>query len=296
MNREEQNRFVQYLYDLGQMDSCIDSHLDNLEYFEDWCNSKCIKDKEHLSRNGILEYVQFMQNIPVKVGTQNIRLNSLNKYYESLKLEGLILKNPVRGLKVRGQKKKVVRNPLNNDDLLELFNGYSTYLDSLPQFDHLPHRDEVTLRNKTIASLVIFQGCHTGELKKLTVQDVNLTKSTIYIPSTGGSNSREVELHITQILAMYKYLNSIPSEQEQLFDYDVQKGFYSILQELRGINPIVTNLRHIRASRILTWIQIHGKRKAQYMIGHKFVSTTESYEIQDTSELSNLLQSTHLFG
>ena len=32
------------------------------------------------------------------------------------------------------------------------------------------------------------------------------------------------------------------------------------------------------------------------MIGHRYVSTTQSYEIQDTSELSELMEKTHLFG
>jgi len=288
--------FENYLIEQEETDSSIEQHLLNLSYFEDWCNTQQIRDKEFLQLGGIKEYVKFMQNIPVKIGTQNIRLNSLSKYYDFLKLEGIIAKNPIRTFRIRKQKKTVVKNPLDEKELLTLFNDYVSYQDSKPKRLNFPHRDSINLRMRLIASLVIFQGLHSGELMKLTVEDINLSNSTVYVPSSGRANSRVIALHQSQILPFYKYLSSLPTDQEKLFTTNVQNGIYYILQELQGLNSNIQNMRHIRASVLMNWIRIHGMRKAQYMIGHRYATSTKSYEIQDIKDLSELMETTHLFG
>jgi len=143
----------------------------------------------------------------------------------------------------------------------------------------------------------LFQGLHIGELDKLNRNDINLSNSTIYIPSTARSNSRVLELNQKQIIPFYEYLSKTDKHQNQkLFQNNIQKGFYLLLAELKAINPIIQNLQHIRASVLINWIKNDGKRKAQYKIGHRYVSSTQNYEIQDTSELSELMERTHLFG
>lgn len=288
--------FEHYLQEDGNTESTIERHLKNHEYFQLWTKSQGIQEIEYLNRNTIMEYVKFMQSNHLKVGTQNHRLSGLNKYYEFLKSEGVIIKNPVKGLRIRGKEKKVVHNILSDVDLIELLNGYTLYTESMPSRLHLTNQDAVNKRNILVVSLVVFQGLHTGELDKLTVQDVDIRNGTIYIPSTGRSNSRVLALHQSQSIPFYEYLNNLPADQQKLFSINVQVGSHHLLNQLKGINPTVSNLQHIRSSVLINWIKIHGKRKAQYMIGHKFASTTESYEVQDTSELSDLMERTHLFG
>jgi integrase/recombinase XerD len=41
------------------------------------------------------------------------------------------------------------------------------------------------------------------------------------------------------------------------------------------------------------WLKFHGKRQTQYMIGHKWISSTEYYELQDLEALTNLLDKHH---
>lgn len=288
--------FEDYLRSKNETTRSIKSHVANLSYFNDWCKQEKIAEKEFLELNALMDYVKFMQAIPVKIGTQNIRLNTLSKYYEFLKSKDIITKNPIRNFRVRSDVKRVVRTPLSERELLELFHEYIKYQDAKPKRLNFPQRDEINLRMRLIASLVIFQGLHTGEMDKLTVQDVNLTNGTIYIPSTSRSNSRVIPLHQQQIIPFYSYLNDPRKPEQKMFSSKIQSGFNYILDELKGINPVIINLQHIRASVIMNWIRIHGKRKAQYMIGHRYVSTTESYEVQDVSGLNALLEKTHLFG
>lgn len=69
-----------------------------------------------------------------------------------------------------------------------------------------------------------------------------------------------------------------------------------IPSQLKGINPMIQNARQLRASVIIDWIKLYGKRKAMYMIGHKYISTTESYELQDTTELGEKINKVSMFG
>lgn len=68
------------------------------------------------------------------------------------------------------------------------------------------------------------------------------------------------------------------------------------MQEPQGINPAITNALHIRGSVIIGWLKLHNKRQVQYLAGHKFVSSTEAYAIQEMNTLQDDLSKHHPFG
>ena len=63
-----------------------------------------------------------------------------------------------------------------------------------------------------------------------------------------------------------------------------------LTDELKGINPQIKNARHIRASVILHWFRQYNKRQVQYMAGHKYINSTEIYEVQELETLTSNLQ------
>jgi integrase/recombinase XerD len=292
------NDFTDYLIQQGLSTRTRTEHLKNIQYFNRWCEGKGIEDNAFLNRSSILAFVEYMAIQSLAISTQNIRLNSIKKYYDYLKKNNSIQRNPAQNIVIRNATRKVVHHPLSEQALKNLFDEYCTYLDTKPHQKHVPSSTLVNLKRKVIASLVIFQGLHTGELKHLLISDINLENSTVTIAGGARSNSRILSLHQAQIIPCYEFLLALneTSHGESLFEASVQTGFHRILSELKGINPLVQNLKHIRASVLMNWIKQYGKRKAQYMIGHRYVSTTQSYEIQDTSELSELMERTHLFG
>lgn len=294
--KNETIHFENYLIELGETESSIDQHLLKIGYFDEWCKLEEIRDKEFLQLGTIREYVKFMQAIPIKIGTQNSRLNTISKYYDFLKLEGIIKANPIRNFRIRKQKKRVVKSPFDEMELLNLYNDYVQFQDEKPERLNFPQRVWTNLRMRLIASLTIFQGLHSGELDKLTIVDIDLEKGTVYVPATGRANSRVIVLNQSQIIPMYKYLSSLPPNQEKLFTTNLQNSLNYILEELKGLNPKVQNQRHIRASVLMNWIKVHGMRKAQYLIGHRYATSTKSYEVQDVKDLSELMETTHLFG
>ena len=66
-----------------------------------------------------------------------------------------------------------------------------------------------------------------------------------------------------------------------------------VLQHLRKINKGVKNLDQIRASVITHWVKIYDLRKAQYLAGHRYVSSTEDYKQQVLDELQGDVKKFH---
>ncbi|MGL1886672.1 MAG: hypothetical protein OCD76_09170 [Reichenbachiella sp.] len=46
--------------------------------------------------------------------------------------------------------------------------------------------------------------------------------------------------------------------------------------KFRKINPNIQNANHIIAFVITIWIKVHNLRKAQYLAGHRYISSTEA--------------------
>ena len=105
-----------------------------------------------------------------------------------------------------------------------------------------------------------------------------------------------MKLESFQIFPMIQYLQLLPEQQEKLFSIKVQTSMNDLLGYLKGIEPLIRNAEHIRQSRIMVWVSTLNIREAQYCIGHKYVSSTESYSQQDISELVEEINKIHLFG
>lgn len=113
-------------------------------------------------------------------------------------------------------------------------------------------------------------------------------------------NSRTMPLQPAQILPIYEYLEQarhvLKPRGEELFPGNLYNVIYALVQELQGIDPSITNALHIRGSVIINWQKLHNKRQVQYMAGHKYISSTEAYAIQEMDTLQDELSKHHPFG
>ena len=60
----------------------------------------------------------------------------------------------------------------------------------------------------------------------------------------------------------------------------------NLLHDLRKANGRIKSLRQLRASVIVDWLKRYNLREVQYMAGHRYVSSTESYGAHDVEALS----------
>jgi site-specific recombinase XerD len=294
------DKFKDYLIARRFMQSTINGHLQNVGYFVKWVENNGLHEAENISYTDLLSYVNYEQKQKKDVSTINLRISSISKYFEFLKEEGLVNRNPARTLRIKGKAKTIIQNPLSYDELLQLYNNYKALEKIVPS--HI--QEKTTLahqRNIIIVGLLIWQGLHSGELEKLETNHVNLNEGIIYIPSTTRSNSRELKLSSQQIITLHTYIHGglrdkFKPQAEELFIGNLHNIINLLLEELKGINPQIKNAQHIRASVILYWLRQHNKRQVQYMAGHKYIHSTEAYEVQELETLTDQLEKHHPFG
>lgn len=291
--------FEYYLKDTGLAERTISEHLKDIIRFETWIKENGYHTEKtiqtsiaHLRYNDILSFVQTMKNNHLSVPTQNIRINSLRKYYEHLKEEGIIENNPVRRLHIKGAIKKITHHQLTYTELEQLYHEYAKPKEYYREEKHRKAHE----RNIIILGLMIWQGIHSGELGKLEIAHVKINEGLIYIPGTRRSNNRELKLESKQIILLHHYITQTNFTSDKLFETNPHTIIYYLVNELKGINPVIKNAAHIRASVILHWLRMYNKREVQYMIGHKWISSIEHYEVQELTGLTDLLTKHHPFS
>jgi len=76
--------------------------------------------------------------------------------------------------------------------------------------------------------------------------------------------------------------------------------FRSIIQKLIAKlnlqNGTVSSAKQIRASVIINWLKLYNLRQLQYMAGHRFVSSTEAYLVNDINDLKEDVTKFHPIG
>jgi integrase/recombinase XerD len=318
-------QFKKYLEAKKYHPSTVKQTIVKLNKFFEWLQmqySWTLEEIVNMEYKHVLDYVSHEQQRKISNSTIRNQLGIISRYFDFLNIENNIKTNPARAIQLKGAAKTITENPLKYEELEKLYQGYATLIKnpiaaSINTPKHLQERSALAHeRNGIAVGLLIYQALTSGELEKINVEDVNLTDGTIYIASSGKSNSRTLQLNTQQILPLYSYLHggtrdkllSLPMvgltcghrEKDQFKNSLLVGKTYAvvkqIIQELRGINPQLKNAQHIRASVILYWLKLHNKRQVQYMAGHKYIDSTEKYAIQEMDSLTDALTKYHPFG
>ena len=67
----------------------------------------------------------------------------------------------------------------------------------------------------------------------------------------------------------------------------------SFIRPLKAQNKTLLNTKQIRASVITKWLKQYNLRETQYMAGHRYISTTESYKQNDLEGLKEEIDQFH---
>jgi integrase/recombinase XerD len=236
----------------------------------------------------------------------NRLLIAVNHYYEFL--GGL--QNPVKGLRMKGERRNLQHYFIEFEELERLYQDY----------EGESHRRK---RNKIILGILIYQGITNRELHRLTIDNVDLKSGTIYIKGSRNSNNRKLKLNVHQILDLQEYLlvtrkemlHSIsngelvgkarrkvaeidPKIEQQLFFSEsgsskLKNSLTHLFKDVKKMNRPVTSAKVIRNVVLSYWLRNYDVRMVQYMAGHKFVSSTERYDAVNVGELEKELWNYH---
>lgn len=277
--------------------SSITEHINNMKRFDAWAKEQNYISIDNLTYLELLNFVKQQKEKDVKVQSIKLRLNSINKYYEYLKHIDIIDKNPTKKIKLKGELKTITQNIFTYTELEQLYNDY---LALKIETNNKPLSSVVKQRNNVLAGLMIWQGVVSGEIEKMSLEHVKLNEGIIYIPKIRRGASRELKLYPNQILQLYQYINESRSKlnpkENELIPGLIHNHVQRVVQQLKGINQKVHNASQLRTSMIIHWIKVYGKRQAQYMAGHKYIGSTEKFELQEMDSLTDTLIKHHPFN
>ena len=275
-----------------------------------WASQENIEGPPDISYNDLMGYVQACQRRGVSQKAIAHYVTDIRKLFNFLISEGELKDNPAAFVKLRGIKRRVHHRILSVQELQQLYRQYPVVIEYEPG-KIVPPQEQNLLsrrRNKVIVGLLVNQGLRVEEIKGLKVQDLQLREGRVTIHHQRRTAERILELEAGQVYELMDYLADTRRQLLQGYgegtdDLFIQRNkavnFYGItatlLGHLRRINGAVKNLDQIRGAVITHWVKTYDLRKAQYMAGHRYVSSTEDYKQQLLDELQSDVKKFHPF-
>jgi integrase/recombinase XerD len=283
---EKENKLKEYLHMHHSETTVYGYYRSIMIYLKEQPEAKKSSYKE------ITNYLWILRKRYNKGSTVKSILNAIKKYYEYLLYTGQRKDHPCSNLNIKDKLHKDVQL----QDLLT-----EKELESLMEYQSKRYKNVLETRDRAMLSLLIYQGMSKGEIKRLTISDLNLKAGSIYIKSSITSNSRTLELKSGQVLLLYKYINEVrqellkrntlPIKTDILFisthgkaeKGDSLKYIFKEIYKRQGIK-VTTSL--IRQSVIAIKLKKGNDiRLVQIFAGHKNASSTERYKCKDIEEL-----------
>ncbi len=297
--------FIDYLLLKGYSSSTVKRYLLDMRNFERWAEQENTPI-ETVGYNDIVHYIQSKKE-KVQQNTISAFINGIKHYFNYLVVSGAVKENPVSQVRIKGIKRKKLYSILSKKELEELYYKYSLEEDEQYKTRNWYQASLLAKkRNKVIIGLMIYQGLNATELKRLSEKDIKLREGKIFIAGTRRSNERELKLESVQILDLMEYSLKTRAELIQLKEVetdqllistagknDISNVLFKLIQQLKIVNSKVSNLKQIRTSVITHWLKIHNLREAQYMAGHRYVSSTEAYRVNDLEGLQEDITKFH---
>ena len=293
-NEKDQPEFIKYLLQKGYSIKSGERYLKDIELYKKWLDKENITE-ETVSYNDITHYIQSKKGKVKQITIQTV-LASLKQYYNYLQELGFVAENPTLNVQIKGIKRKVLHNILSKQELEKIYFDYKS----------LESESLSKKRNEIIVSLLVHQGLNTNDLQNLTIKDVKLREGKIFVKGSRRSNERTLKLEAHQILDFMEYqlktretiLQETKKETDLFFvtqgsSLKLQNVMQKLMQELRLQNKQVKSVKQIRASVITGWLKVYNLREVQYFAGHRYVSSTENYLINDLEDLKEDINKYH---
>ena len=285
--------YKSYLENKDFSESSIKTHQITVNRFKNWIEKQNLTISE-LTYNDIMAYINHLKGKRNKQRTIQISIGILKHYLNYQKLVGNLHHNPIAQLKIQGVKRQSIYDILKIEELDYIYQSYPSENHNLQEIPLTP----IQKRNKVIIGLLIYQGINTTDLGNLRIEHIQLSRGTLEIPETKKSNPRKLKLEAHQAIELQHYIlvereqllkDANKSTEQLIFSQGSGSNIYNLLfkviQHLKKQHSEIKSAKQIRASVITNWLKIHNLREAQYRAGHKFVSSTECYKINDIESL-----------
>ena len=266
--------------------------------FVEWLGSGSLSS---VKSEEVLRYVESLKQRGLSPQRINNYLNSLSQYYRLVHQDY----NPVGSLRLQSHRGNVLEQVLDYEELELLYASH-------------PSGSDREKRNRVLLGMLVYQGLSTGDIHQLKVKSVDLEKGRLSIPGHGRTNGRALELKVFQVLALQEYLLVVRPRlleqlsgvvagrravvdarvEEQLFfsrsgSLVLKNSLKYLFVDLKNLNPKVVSVKQLRASVLAHWLRDRDVRQVQYLAGHRYVSSTERYDLYRYEALKTQLEQYH---
>lgn len=294
--------FYSYLIAKGYSAKTTQGLVEDSIRFMNWVIPQGL-ETENMSYNDVTAYLHHLNTRGVSKATKSKYLYGIKHYFNYLVSSKQIPYNPVLALKLKNSRHKSLHSLLSPEELQQLYKNYNTetkkHLIAPPQYV----AELAKKRNKVIIGLLVYQGLSTQDISSLETKHVGLREGKLHIPSARRKDERTLLLEPHQIFELSDYIQDTRKAllshtnitTEQLFisvsgSTNLTNTFTKLLHILKKQQPKLTSLTQIRANVISHWLKLYDKRKVQHMAGHRYVSSTESYEQLNTEDLKEEIE------
>jgi integrase/recombinase XerD len=301
-------KYNRFLTRKGFAIATIKQHEKNITLFLSWLSDRSIS----LNQCKYSDLVQFIDksmdsNLILLKKRRKINriLTSITYYFDCISVKTPSIVNPAKNIRIRNSNKRLVHDLLDYDVLLKLYKRYN------------PNSPR-NIRNQVILSFLICQGLTVRELHNLNLEDIKLREGVVLIRGDNpkalrkGTTSRELPLDAVQVIDLLEYLKNIrpkilsgkylttsgrkPNRGRRLRRTNqlllslngsplLKNSLHHLFLELKKFYPEVKSARQLRQSLIAHWLTKFNLRNVQYMVGHRYVSSTEWYKGSNVEEL-----------
>ena len=308
------NSFKSYLESQGKSKSTITHYQSYVLDFISYLDADNI-EVENTTAKEVMSYLNHLQKKGQENQTRSIRLSVIKQFFNWQIDQGQRSDNPIQHLKIRGAKTRKLHHVLDKQQLESIYNDYEVPKET----DERSSRNWFRAyrlskqRNKAILSLLVNQGLTTPEVERLTVKDLKLKEGQIFISGSRTSNERTLELKSSQIIELMEYtlqtrnelLKYQPTETNRLFlstptagqekANDTLQIWKGLTKEVKSQHKHLNNFKQVRTSVITHWLKQYNLRQVQYMAGHRYVSSTEAYLVNQLDDLIEDVDKYHPF-
>jgi site-specific recombinase XerD len=271
--------FTNYLEHKKCSPATIKTYQKYLDYFIGWLTKENL-EAAGLSYNELLDYIRYLRDKGKSKSSVTMSISVVRHYMNCLISENKRTDNPAAGVFIKGRIRKLPSGLLSTEELELLYQQYSLQL----------HVEEY---KKIMLGILIYQGVTVGELLRIRSKDIKLNEGKIFIKGKTKSNERWLDLHVQQLIPLKQYLDKNKFAELLFTDPNISKRIQYMFGQLHALNKKVINAKQIRSSLITEWLRKNNLRQVQYMAGHKYVSSTERYQLNNIDDLKNEVQQHH---
>lgn len=295
MKMKSKQSFNEYLKRKELTHRSIETAEKTVRRFLQWTEKENLSP-EQVRYQDILLWMKHRQKSGTSQRSIQHYLCMIRHYYDYLIEQEQAAHNPVGGVKVQGVKRKTLYHIFQPHELHALYNHYA-------------ENTLVQKKNKVMLGFLVYQGLPIEDLARLEVTDVKLKAGQVEIPGGRTSNARTLNLEPSQYMSLHEYITETRKKiLEQSGEITTRlivsrrngKHFSNLVQELlrqlKQQNKQVKNAQQLRASVIVKWLRQHNLRQVQYMAGHRYISSTEAYQQNETEGLSKEIEQYHPLG